>query len=44
MISVSRELDPEPVPLSVDVAPPKLSVHFGSVDPFPNEDPTYEKY
>lgn len=44
IVSVSRDLDPEPQPLSVDVAPPKLSVHFGYVDPFKNEDPTHEKY
>jgi hypothetical protein len=44
IVSVSRDLDPEPEPLSVDVAPPKLSVHFGHVDPFKNEDPTHEKY
>lgn len=44
VISVSRQIDPEPEALDVEVAPPRLSIHFGHVDPFPNEDPTHEKY
>ena len=30
--------------IEIEVAPPKLSVHFGHVHPFPGEDPTHEKY
>jgi hypothetical protein len=44
VITVSRQIDPEPEPLDVEVAPPRLSIHFGHVDPFPDEDPTHEKY
>lgn len=44
VITVSRDLDPEPVPISVAVVKDRLEVSFGYVDPFPNEDPTHEKY
>lgn len=43
VITVTRQIDPEPEALDVEVAPPRLSIHFGHVDPFPNEDPTHEK-
>jgi hypothetical protein len=44
VLTVRREIDPEPEPIEIKVAPPKLSVDFGHVDPFPGEDPTHEKY
>jgi len=44
VLTVRREIDPEPEPIEITVAPPKLSVDFGHVDPFPGEDPTHEKY
>ena len=44
VVTVSRDLDPEPVPLTVDVVKDRLEVNFGYVEPFPNEDPTHEKY
>ncbi|MEP3279865.1 MAG: PIN domain-containing protein [Stappiaceae bacterium] len=44
VVSVSRDLDPEPNPISVTVVKDRLEVNFGYVEPFPNEDPTHEKY
>ena len=42
VLTVSREIELESI--EIEVAPPKLSVHFGYVDPFRGEDPTHEKY
>ncbi|MFC2966871.1 PIN domain-containing protein [Acidimangrovimonas pyrenivorans] len=44
VVTVSRDLDPEPEPISVAVVKDRLEVNFGYVEPFPNEDPTHEKY
>lgn len=44
VVTVSRDLDPAPVPLSVDVVKDRIEVNFGHVEPFANEDPTHEKY
>ncbi len=44
VVTVSRDLDPEPEPKSVAVVKDRLEVNFGYVEPFPNEDPSHEKY
>jgi hypothetical protein len=44
VVTVSRDLDPEPKPISVTVVKDRLEVNFGYVEPFPNEDPSHEKY
>ena len=44
IITVAKDLDPEPTPIGADVRLPQLAVHFGYVHPFRDEDPTYEKY
>ncbi|MFO6462798.1 PIN domain-containing protein [Jannaschia sp. KMU-145] len=44
VVTVKRDLDPEPTPVSADVVKDRLEVNFGHVEPFPNEDPTHEKY
>lgn len=44
VITVARDLQPEPQAISVEVRLPKVSVDFGHVDPFRDEDPTHEKY
>lgn len=44
VVTVSRKLDPQPVPVAIAVVKDRLDVNFGFVEPFPNEDPTHEKY
>jgi hypothetical protein len=44
VINVRRTLDPEPDVVDVAIAVGRLEVDFGSIEPFPNEDPTHEKY
>lgn len=44
LITVSRELGGEPDIIEVEVAPLRLSIDFGWVDVFKDEDPTFEKY
>lgn len=44
IVTVAKDLDPEPTPIGADVRLPQLAVHFGYVHPFRDEDPTYEKY
>lgn len=44
-ISVSREIDYGKFDiLDVNVTSPRSEVDFGHIDPFPDEDPTHEKY
>jgi hypothetical protein len=43
-ITVSRNMSPELHVIDVEVAKKRLEVDFGYVQPFPNEDPTFEKY
>lgn len=45
LIKIERDLDPEPQVLASEAAlKGYYSVDFGYVEPFPNEDPTYEQY
>lgn len=44
VITVSRKINEEPEVLDVDVAPIRVSIDFGYVDVFKDEDPTFEKY
>ncbi len=44
VMTVSRDLDPEPNPISVTVVKDRLEINFGYVEPFPNDDPSHEKY
>jgi hypothetical protein len=44
VITVLRNLDPEPQVVDVEVGKRRLEVDFGAVEPFPHEDPTHEKY
>jgi hypothetical protein len=37
-------MSPEPHIIDVEVAKKRLEVDFGYVQPFSNEDPTFEKY
>lgn len=42
--TVDRKFEPEPYILESAVTKERLNIDFGYVDPFPNEDPTHEKY
>jgi hypothetical protein len=44
VITVLRHLDPEPQVVGVEVGKRRLEVDFGTLEPFPHEDPTHEKY
>ena len=45
LVKVDRDLEPEPQVIEVEaVLNSYYSVDFGYVEPFPNEDPTHEKY
>lgn len=45
LIKINREMDPEPQVIESEaVLKSYYSVDFGYVEPFPNEDPTHEKY
>ena len=44
VITVLRNLDPEPQVVNVEVGKRRLEVYFGVVEPFRHEDPTHEKY
>jgi predicted nucleic acid-binding protein len=44
VITVGRDLDPEPQVIEVEVVKQRFEVNFGEVEPFPGEDPTHEKY
>ena len=43
-ISVSRDISNEPNVIAVEVAKNRIEVDFGYVQPFGDEDPTFEKY
>ncbi|MFA5951992.1 MAG: PIN domain-containing protein [Hyphomicrobium sp.] len=44
VLTVSRKVDGEPDVIQVDVAPVRVSIDFGYVNVFEDEDPTHEKY
>jgi hypothetical protein len=44
VITVRRAIDAEPEVVGIEVATKRLDVDFGYIEPFPNEDPTHEKY
>lgn len=45
IIKIQREMDPEPQVIETEAALKSYyTVDFGYVEPFPNEDPTHEKY
>jgi PIN domain len=44
VVTVERKLDPEPVVIEAEVVAKFFEVDFGYVEPFPNEDPSHEKY
>jgi hypothetical protein len=41
---VSRDISNEPNVIAVEVAKNRIEVDFGYVQPFGDEDPTFEKY
>lgn len=44
IVSIDRDLNPEPIAANTAVSKNYLNIDFGHVEPFPNEDPNHERY